>query len=159
MPLGLGRPSGPNAGPAALLTPFFLTPSVGGGIDDVGIGVPAAAGVLAFGSDGLSPLELVARGSGIEFVDDDSFEGDSPLTGAAGANFCRALGDSFKVTIKLPLVRVEDFRRATDAVEGLLDEAIAGLDGGDVFRWKGKAPVARVAAKKKVEASVPSRRS
>ena len=45
-PRGFGRPSGVNATPELLLTPFFLGPSVGGGIDDVGAGVPLAAGVL-----------------------------------------------------------------------------------------------------------------
>ena len=135
LPLGLGRPSGPNCGPAALLMPFFLTPSVGGGIDEVGTGVPAAAGVLVFDSDGLSPLELGATGSGTEIVDDESFDGDSSLTGAAGANVCRAFGDSFKVTTRL-FGAVEDFRRAADAVVGLPDEAIVGFDGGDVVRLK-----------------------
>jgi len=63
LPRGLGSPSGPNTGPALLFIPFFLTPSVGGGIDDgKGTGVPAAAGVLVFDSEGLSPLELGATG-------------------------------------------------------------------------------------------------
>ena len=61
MPLGLGSPSGPKAGPALLFIPFFLTPSVGGGIDEgTGVPVAVAAGVLAFDSDGLSPFELGA---------------------------------------------------------------------------------------------------
>jgi hypothetical protein len=46
LPRGLGRPSGVNATPELLLGPFFLGPSAGGGIDDVGTGVPLAVGVL-----------------------------------------------------------------------------------------------------------------
>lgn len=126
MPLGLGSPSGPNTGPALLFTPFFLTPSVGGGIDS-GTGVPAAAGVLAFDSDGLSPFELGATGSGFEIVDDDSFEGDSSSTDAAGSSLFNVLGDTFNLMIKLPFVRLEDFRRTPEIVAGLLDEAIVEL--------------------------------
>ena len=134
LPRGLGSPSGPNTGPALLFTPFFLTPSVGGGIDEgKGTGVPAAAGVLAFDSEGLSPFELGATGCGFEMVDDDSFEGDSSLTGAAGSNLCRALGDTFNVTIMLPF---EDFRRATVAIAGLLDEAIVELMVDMWVRWR-----------------------
>jgi hypothetical protein len=107
LPLGLGSPSGPKAGPALLFTPF-LTPSVGGGIDEgTGVPVAVAAGVLAFDSDGLSPFELDATGGGFEIVDDDSLEGDSSLTSVAGSNFRRALGGSLNVNIKLPF---DDFR-------------------------------------------------
>jgi hypothetical protein len=130
----LGSPSGPNTGPALLFTPFFFIPSVGGGIDE-GTGVPAAAGVLAFDSDGLSPFELGAMSCGFEIVDDDSFEGDSSLTVAAGSNLCRALGDTLKVMIMLPF---EDFRRPTEAVAGLLDEAIVELMGEMWFETEEK---------------------
>jgi hypothetical protein len=123
LPLGLGSPSGPNEGPALLLTPFFFTPSVGGGMDE-GTGVPLAAGVLTFDSDGLSPFELGATGGGFEIDDDDSFDGDSSLTSVAGSNLCRALGGSLKVKIKLLF---EDFRRPAEGIAGLLDEDIAEL--------------------------------
>jgi hypothetical protein len=119
----LGSPSGPNAGPALLFTPFFFTPSVGGGIDE-GTGVPLAAGVLTFDSDGLSPFELGATGGGFEIVDEDSFDGDSSLTSVAGSNLCRALGGSLNLKTKLLF---EDFRRLLEAIAGLLDEDIAEL--------------------------------
>jgi hypothetical protein len=83
----------------------------------------------------MSPFELGATGCGFDMVDDDSFEGDSSFTSAAGSNLCRALGDNLNVMIMLPF---EDFRRPTEAVAGLLDEAIVELvvemcfDGG----WK-----------------------
>ena len=138
MPRGLGSPSGPKAGPALLLTPFFLTPSDGGGGIDEGTGVPVAAGVLAFDSEGLSPFELDGTGGGFEIVDDDSLDGLSSLTSAAGSSLCRALGGSLKVKIKLPF---EDFRR-TEAIAALLDEAIAELlvelSCGDGDCWKKK---------------------
>jgi hypothetical protein len=130
LPLGLGAPSGPNATPELLLTPFFLIPSVGGGISE-GTGVPLATGVLEVDSGGLSPFELAATGSVFEVDDDEeSFEGDSSLicssltwTGAT-SKLCRALGDNFKVMIMLAL---DDFRRAPEAVDGLLEEAIVEL--------------------------------
>jgi hypothetical protein len=160
LPLGFGSPSGPNAGPALLFTPFFLTPSVGGGIDE-GTGVPVAAGVLAFDSDGLSPFELGAMGGGFEIVDDDSFEGDSSLASVTGSNLCRALGDSLNMNIKLPL---EDFRRLAEVIAGLLDEAIVELMvemwfemGG--WRKEGGRTTYRicpVAAKKKFDGSLSS---
>jgi hypothetical protein len=80
LPLGFGRPSGVNAGPALLFTPFFLGPSVGGGIDDVGTGVPPATGVFDVDSGGLSLFELAAIGRVFEVVDEESFDGDSSLT-------------------------------------------------------------------------------
>lgn len=151
LPLGLGSPSGPKTGPALLFTPFFLTPSVGGGIDEgKGTGVPEAAGVLAFDSDGLSPFELGTTGCGFETVDDDSFDGDSSLTGAAGSNLCRSLGDSLNVMTMLPF---EDFRRAMVAVAGLLDEAIVELMSRGGSRWR---PEETVAAKRKVGRRLPS---
>lgn len=63
LPRGFGNPSGPSAGPAALLTPFFLTISVGGGIDE-GPGVEAATGVLVVESGTLSPVGLVVVATG-----------------------------------------------------------------------------------------------
>jgi hypothetical protein len=124
LPLTLGGASGPRATPELLLTPFFLTPSVGGGIDD-GPGVPTGAGVLEFDSDGLSPFELVATGGGMAVADAESFDGDSSLIGGGvDSKVCNALGDSFKVMIMLAF---EDFRRAVGVVAGLVDEAIVGL--------------------------------
>lgn len=133
LPRGLGRPFASSATPELLLTPFFLTPSVGGGIDD-GTGVPLATGVFDVDSVGLSPLELTAMGCEFEIVDDESLDGDSSLTRVASANSCNFLGDSFRVAIKLAF---EDFRRAPGAVVGLaVVEAIMKLgmicDGG----WK-----------------------
>lgn len=61
MPLTLGGASGPKA--AAPLLPFFLTPSVGGGIKD---GIPPAveaAGVVCFESDDCSAFMTGAAGS------------------------------------------------------------------------------------------------
>lgn len=88
LPLGFGRPSGVSATPELLFTPFFLGPSVGGGIDEVGTGVPLATGVLDVESGGLSPFELVATGRVFEVVDadEDSFEGDSSLTTGFSSN-------------------------------------------------------------------------
>jgi len=111
------------------LTPFFFTPSVGGSIND-GTGVPFGIGVLDVDSVGFSSFELgTTIGTGLEIVDDDSFDGDSSLTtclssaftGAAGSNLCSTLGDTFRVTIMLPF---DDFRRALEAVGVLVDEAI-----------------------------------
>jgi hypothetical protein len=86
LPRGFGRPSGVNAGPALLFTPFFLGPSVGGGIDNVGTGVPLATGVFDADSGGLSPFELAATGRVFEVVDEESFEGDSSLMTGFSAN-------------------------------------------------------------------------
>ena len=93
--------------------------------------MPLATGVLEVDSGGLSPFELAATGSVFEVDDDEeSFEGDSSLicssltwTGAT-SKLCRALGDNFKVMIMLAL---DDFRRAPEAVDGLLEEAIVEL--------------------------------
>jgi len=128
LPLTLGAASAPRATPELLFTPFFLTPSVGGGIDE-GIGVPVAPGVLEVESDGLSPLELVAMGRVFEVVDEDSFEGDSSLT-MVSANLLSSSGDSFNLTRpgRGLLAGLVDFRRGTVGVVaadvGLFAEAI-----------------------------------
>jgi hypothetical protein len=88
-----------------------LGPSVGGGIDNVGTGVPLATGVFDVDSGGLSPFELAATCRVFEVVDEESFEGDSSLTTGFSANFSRCLGDTFNLTIKAVL---EDFRRAAE---------------------------------------------
>jgi hypothetical protein len=121
-PLGFGRPSGVNTGPALLFTPFFFGPSVGGGIDDVGTGVPLATGVFELDSGGLSPFELGATGRVFEAVDEDSFEGDSSLTTGFSANLSRTLGDKFNVMINDVF---DDFRRAAETVWGFVTEDIA----------------------------------
>ncbi len=126
MPLTLGNPSGPNATPELLFTPFFLTPSVGGGIDE-GTGVPLGTGVLMFESGKASPLEVDATGRVLGDGVDEGFAGDSSFTSTA-ANDCRALDDSFNLTI---LVGFDDFRRALGAA-ALLDEAIM-MAGDDEF--------------------------
>lgn len=142
LPLGFGSPSGPSAGPD-LFTPFFLTTSVGGGIED-GTGVPTATGVLVVDSGGLSPFELGATGSVFETVDEDSFDGDSSLTTfssltGATANFWSCWGDIFSVTIMLTF---DDFRRTPAAAAGdLLGGAIAMCIGGcdeEVGGWRGR---------------------
>jgi len=84
-------------------------------------------GVLALESDLVSPFELGATGTVFEFEEDgDSFEGDSSLmtAGAGGWKLCNALGDSFKVIIRLLGFRLEDFLRAPGTVTGLFAEAI-----------------------------------
>lgn len=108
-----------------LLPPFFLTTSVGGGIDEDG--VPAAAGVSALDPVALSPFGVDDAGgtksSTVEFA---SFEaGTSPLMEVwAGANCCRSFDDSFSVTI---LVGLKDFRRAAGKAADFVLE--------DMVRW------------------------
>lgn len=139
MPRGLGSPSGPNATPELRFTPFFLGPSSGGGISE-GTGVPLGTGVLAADSTGFSADVLgAAMGIVLESVDVESFDGESSLTsltscltGVAGSRLCKNLGDSLKVRIfcSPPL---DDFRRAVEAVDGLLDGAMKKVDGwGDL---------------------------
>ena len=55
------------------------------------------------------------------------------MTTAAGSNLSRALGEIFNVMIMLPF---EDFRRATLAIVGLLDEAIVELMVDMWVRWR-----------------------
>lgn len=86
LPRGFGRPSGVNVTPTLLFVPFFLGPSAGGGIDDVGTGVPLATGVFDVDGGGISPFELAATGRVFEVADDESFEGDSSLTTGLSAN-------------------------------------------------------------------------
>lgn len=122
MPLGFGCPSGINAGPALLFTPFFLGPSVGGGgIDDAGTGVPLATGVFDVDSDGLLPFELVATGRVLEVVDEESFEGDSSLTMGFSEDLSKYFGGTLNLTIRVGLL--DDFLRAAEA-GGLVMEAI-----------------------------------
>lgn len=119
--LGIGSPSGPNATVELRFTPFFFTPSVGGGIDD-GTGVPLATGVLDVESNRLSPFELEATGSVFEVVDEESFKGDPSLPGTT-AYFFKASGGKFNLIIKEFFV---DFRRAVVGVaeEDLIAETI-----------------------------------
>jgi len=114
----MGSPSGPNATAELLFTPFFLMISGGGGIDD-GMGVPLAAGVFEADSGGLSLFEAAAVTGGFEMVDEESFDGDSSLTGAS-ENFDNFLGDSLRMMI----FDGDDFRRAVELVESLLGGAI-----------------------------------
>lgn len=102
--------------------------------------MPLATGVSDVDSVGLSPFELTAIGCVFEMVDDESLDGDSSLTGAGGANFCRLVGDSFRVMIILPF---EDFRRAPGAEAGFAEvEAIVELGGeGGCEGWKRKQEV------------------
>lgn len=146
MPLtfGIGSPSGPNATAADLFTPFFFTPSVGGGIDDGAGVVSVGTGVLAE-SDLSSSLELGATGRVLD-VDEagEFFDGDSSFSfsfssltsssvtgGGEGAKRSSALGERVKVTTRL--LPLDDFRRAAEIFEGLFecDEAIAE----DCWRW------------------------
>lgn len=130
-PLGLGSPSGPSATPELLFTPFFLGTSVGGGISE-GTGVPFGTGVLVVDSMGFSADGVGAvMGIVLEGVEVESFDGESSLilasltscfTSAAGSNLRKALGDNFRVMIRLPFD--DDFRRAFEAVVDLLGGAI-----------------------------------
>jgi hypothetical protein len=88
LPRGFGRPSGVSVAPATLFVPFFLGPgtSVGGGIDDVGTGVPLAIGVFDVDAGGISSFELAATAGVFEVADDGSFEGDSSLMTDLSAN-------------------------------------------------------------------------
>ena len=91
LPRTFGGASGPNAA-AVLLFPFFLTASVGGGIND-GPGVPMGAGVFGLDSDGVSPFELATTGAaaGAVVLGATSFDGiASSLTdfGVEGENRC-----------------------------------------------------------------------
>ena len=100
MPLTLGRPSAVNAA-EALFTPFFLTTSVGGGIDERGRGVPAAETVFVVESGTLEPSRA-ATDSAVAMADGDSLIVDSSLTSflmSGGANLRSFSGDSFNVTI------------------------------------------------------------
>jgi hypothetical protein len=121
-PLTLRTASGPKAMPELLFTPFFLTPSVGGGIE-LGTGVPFGAGVFEFDSDGLSPAELAVAGNVFDVVDNESFSGDSSLTGVTdgAARVCRFVVDNFKITTRLPF---DDFLRPPEAERGLVVDTI-----------------------------------
>ena len=128
MPLGFGRPSAVSAAPELLFTSFFLGPSVGGGIDEVGTGVPLATGVFDVDSGGLSPFELVATGRVFDVVDEESFDGESSLTMTVSSNLCRSLGDNLSLTIR---ELFDDFRRAAVAGWGFATDAIVMMgDGG-----------------------------
>jgi len=100
LPLTLGRPSAVNAA-VPLFTPFFLTPSVGGGIDERGSGVPAVGSVLVVESEILRPSEAGADSAGA-MADGDSLITGSSLTSfftSGGANLRSFSGDSFNVMI------------------------------------------------------------
>lgn len=120
-PLTLGIKSAPSAAPAPRLTPFFLTPSVGGGID-VGTGVPLGAGVFDADSDGLSVAGLASTGNVFEVADDESFDGESSFLTGDSSNSLRNFGDSFRVMMRVGFD--DDFRRAL----GVVDD----LEGGDM---------------------------
>jgi len=143
LPRGFGSPSGPNAGPAALFTPFFLGISVGGGISDE-FGVPAATGVFELDSDGLSPLELMAAGASGWLggaIAGTSFDGDSSLTRGTSINLCKVLGDTFNLMIIEPF---DDFRRTAEGVEVLVIEAIVMLMEEGWMVWFGRKDSCRV---------------
>jgi hypothetical protein len=124
LPLTLGVPSGANAVVEVLFTPFFFTPSVGGGIDEVGAGVPLAVGVSFADSKGLSPSLVAAAVSAFASADKKSFDEESSLLSfltSAAANFLSFSGDSFKVTRRVGLISCPsfDFRLAVAAVGNL----------------------------------------
>lgn len=122
--MGAGNPSGPSATVELLFTPFFFTPSVGGGIED-GTGVSPATGVFDLDSEALSPpAGLEAAGvSWTGAAGGESFDGDSSLIVGA-TNVCRALDDSFSVTTRLLFFDDDDFLRADEATAGLVDDSM-----------------------------------
>lgn len=136
LPLTLGGASGPRATAELLLTPFFFTPSDGGGIEE--LGVSTAAGVLEADSDGFPPCELAATAKVSDVVGEEtSFTGDSSFTMGSDQNLARFLGDSLSVTSSGIL---EDLRRTKEAMAGCFADAMAmgrrGGDGeGDGRRW------------------------
>lgn len=144
LPRGFGSPSGPNDGPAARFTPFFLGISDGGGMSDA-FGVPAATGVLELDSDGLSPLGLMAAAGAAGWLGGaivgTSFDGDSSLTRGTSINLCRILGDTFNLIIIEPF---DDFRRTAEGVEVLVIEAIVMLMGEGWMVWFGRKDSCRV---------------
>lgn len=121
LPLTLGVRSPPKATVELLLTPFFFTPSDGGGIDE--FGVPTAAGVLAADSEGFPPCELATIAMVSEVVGEEtSLKGDSSFTRASGSNLASLVGDSLRVTRRGVL---EGFRRTEEAVAGDFAEPMA----------------------------------
>jgi hypothetical protein len=128
LPLTLGGASGPRATAELLLTPFFFTPSDGGGIDE--LGVSTAAGVLDADSDGFPPCELAATAKVSEVAGEaTSFKGDSSFTMASAPNLARLLGDSLSVTSRGVL---EGFRRTDEAMADCFADAMAmGRQGRD----------------------------
>jgi hypothetical protein len=120
-PLTLGTPSGSKATAELLLPPFFLTTSVGGGIDE-GAGVPVAAGVLDADPTKFSPFKVAGTGKGV--MEEASLIGDSSLMSDAGPDFASSLDDSFNTMINDAF---DDFRRAVEAVDGCFVEAIVEL--------------------------------
>jgi hypothetical protein len=83
------------------LTPFllfFLTPSVGGGID-IEPSATLGAGVLEFDSKTFSPGDDVAAASVFDVVDEDDFVSGSFLMGTVDGNLERLLGDRWSVMV------------------------------------------------------------
>jgi len=113
---------------AALLPGFFLTPSVGGGIDEDG--VPTGTGVLLLVSE-LFPSAVAPFTCVLDEAGDDSFliDESSPLDVVdCGRNLFSDFGDSLKVMILLGL---EDFRRAVAAGDGfVVEDMMVGLRRG-----------------------------
>lgn len=124
----------PLALSADRLTPFFLAPSTGGPIEE-GAAVSSAAGVAAFESDALSPVELTLVGaagvlgvSGESFDSELSLESLESLVSLTGTSSSPDTGEmmsrnwvdgTFKVTIRLSLPA--DLRRpSTDLVDGAM---------------------------------------
>ena len=99
LPLTLGTPSAVNAA-EPLFIPFFLTPSVGGGIDEGGSGLPAAGSVLVE-SELLGP-SAAGTEPAVSMADVDSLVVDSSLISfltSSEANLRSFSGDNFKVMI------------------------------------------------------------
>jgi hypothetical protein len=136
LPRTLGGASGPRAAAEFLLIPFFLMPSDGGGMDE--LGVPTAAGVLGADSDGF-PLAATATESEV-VGEETSLRGDSSFTEASDGNLASFLGVIWRVMMCEPL---EDFRRAAEDMTGCFPaEAIATggrwtMEEGDGFADEG----------------------
>jgi hypothetical protein len=98
LPLGFNNPS---AAIEALLPPFFLTTSVGGGIA-VEPSVALGAGVSGLDSETFSSGDDVATGRVFDVVDDGAFGSASTLVSTASKGNClRALGASGSLTRRL----------------------------------------------------------
>jgi hypothetical protein len=100
LPLGFNSPSIVADVRLMPFLPFFLTPSVGGGID-IEPSATLGAGVLEFDSKIFSLGDDVAATSVFDVVDEEDFDSGSFLMGTVDGNFERLLGDRWSVMVWL----------------------------------------------------------